>query len=119
MGQLGTAVQVLGGLAGVALYAADVVTVTGIVGPVVLFMVGTGLAMPNAQAGAIGPFPRMAGAASALLGFFQMGLAALVGILVGHGSTRSALAMMAARSEERRVGKECVRTLRSRWCPEN
>src|SRR3546814_14736053 len=106
-------------------------------------MVGTGLAMPNAQAGAIGPFPRMAGAASALLGFFQMGLAALVGILVGHGSTSSALAMMAAialvalggalaywlvvhpaprpaeteRSAERRGGEECVRTCRSRWSP--
>jgi len=62
----------------------------------VVFMAGTGLALPNAQAGAIGPFPRMAGAASALLGFFQMGLAALVGIAVGHGSARSALAMMVA-----------------------
>lgn len=96
MVQLGTAVQLAGGLVGVALYAAGVVTVAGIVGPVVLFMVGTGLALPNAQAGAIGPFPRMAGAASALLGFFQMGLAALVGIAVGHGSATSALAMMAA-----------------------
>jgi DHA1 family bicyclomycin/chloramphenicol resistance-like MFS transporter len=52
--------------------------------------------MPNAQAGAIGPFPKVAGSASALLGFFQMGLAALVGIAVGHGSGQSALAMMAA-----------------------
>jgi DHA1 family bicyclomycin/chloramphenicol resistance-like MFS transporter len=38
----------------------------------------------------------MAGSASALLGFFQMGLAALVGIVVGHGSGSSALTMMAA-----------------------
>lgn len=96
MVQSGTAVQLVGGLAGVALYAAGFVTVAGIVGPVVLFMVGTGLALPNAQAGAIGPFPRMAGAASALLGFFQMGFAALVGIAVGHGSDSSAFAMMAA-----------------------
>jgi DHA1 family bicyclomycin/chloramphenicol resistance-like MFS transporter len=96
MVQLGTTVQVLGGLAGVALYAAGIVTVSSIVGPVVVFMIGTGLAMPNAQAGAIGPFPRMAGSASALLGFFQMGLAALVGIVVGHGSGSSALTMMAA-----------------------
>jgi DHA1 family bicyclomycin/chloramphenicol resistance-like MFS transporter len=96
MVQLGTAVQLAGGLAGVAVYGAGLVTVVSIVGPVVLFMVGTGLALPNAQAGAVGPFPRMAGAASALLGFFQMGLAALVGIAVGHGSASSALAMMAA-----------------------
>lgn len=96
MVQLGTAVQAAGGLLGVALYAAGIVTVTSIVAPVMLFMVGTGLALPNAQAGAIGPFPHMAGAASALLGFFQMGLAALIGIAVGHGSATSALAMMAA-----------------------
>jgi MFS transporter, DHA1 family, multidrug resistance protein len=96
MVQFGTAVQILGGLAGVALYAAGIVTVTSIVGPVVVFMIGTGLVLPNAQAGAIGPFPRIAGSASALLGFFQMGLAALVGIAVGHGSGQSALPMMAA-----------------------
>src|SRR3546814_13597214 len=96
MVQFGTAVQLVGGLAGVALYAAGVVTVAGIVGPVVVFMIGTGLGLPNAQAGAIGPFPHMAGSASALLGFFQMGFAALVGIAVGHGSGSSPLAMIAA-----------------------
>lgn len=96
MVQIGTAIQVAGGLAGVALYAAGIVNVASIIIPVAIFMVGTGLAMPNAQAGAIGPFPRMAGAASALLGFCQMGLAALVGIAVGHGSGESALTMMAA-----------------------
>ncbi|GAB4392569.1 MAG: Bcr/CflA family multidrug efflux MFS transporter [Kiloniellaceae bacterium] len=96
MVQIGTAVQVAGGLAGVGLYLSGSLTVAGIVAPVAVFMIGTGLAMPNAQAGAIGPFPRMAGAASALLGFCQMGLAALVGIAVGHGSGESALPMMAA-----------------------
>lgn len=94
--QLGTTVQVAGGLAGVGLQLAGIVTLPAIVGPVVIFMAGTGLAMPNALAGAIGPFPRIAGSASALLGFCQMGLAALVGIAVGHGSGESAFAMMAA-----------------------
>jgi DHA1 family bicyclomycin/chloramphenicol resistance-like MFS transporter len=96
MVQIGTAVQVAGGLLGVALYAAGIISVSAVVGPVVVFMIGTGLVLPNAQAGAIGPFPRVAGSASALLGFFQMGLAALVGIVVGHGSGQSALAMMLA-----------------------
>ncbi len=96
MVQLGTAVQVAGGAAGLGLLLLDSVTLAGIVLPVVVFMLGTGLAMPNAQAGAIGPFPRAAGSASALLGFFQMGLAALIGIAVGHGSGESAFAMMAA-----------------------
>jgi DHA1 family bicyclomycin/chloramphenicol resistance-like MFS transporter len=48
-----------------------------------LFCVGVGLVMPNSMAGAIGPFPTMAGAASALLGFIQMTIAAAVGIGVG------------------------------------
>ncbi|MEQ8355602.1 MAG: multidrug effflux MFS transporter [Kiloniellaceae bacterium] len=96
MVQLGTAVQVFGGLAGLGIFLLGVVTVAGIVLPVAVFMAGTGIVMPNAQAGAIGPFPRMAGSASALLGFFQMGLAALVGIAVGHSSGESALAMMTA-----------------------
>lgn len=60
-------------------------TVVNVVGPQALAMVGVGFIMPNAQAGAIGPFPTMAGAASALLGFCQMGLAAAVGLAIAHG----------------------------------
>ncbi len=55
-----------------------------IVLPMMIFMVGVGFVMPNAFAGGIGPFPQMAGAASALLGFLQMAVAAVVGIAVGH-----------------------------------
>lgn len=94
--RLGGAVQALGGLLGVLLYGAGFFSVVSVVGPVAVFMVGAGLVLPNAQAGALGPFPKNAGAASALLGFFQMGFAALVGIAVGHGSGSSALPMMAA-----------------------
>jgi DHA1 family bicyclomycin/chloramphenicol resistance-like MFS transporter len=36
------------------------------------------------MAGAVGPYPEKAGSASALLGFTQMGGAAVVGALVGH-----------------------------------
>jgi DHA1 family bicyclomycin/chloramphenicol resistance-like MFS transporter len=50
--------------------------------PVVLYMVGFALAQPNAQSGAIAPFPQMAGRASALLGFLQWGLAAVGGLIV-------------------------------------
>src|SRR3546814_16292395 len=116
MVQFGTAVQLVGGLAGVALYAAGVVTVAGIVGPVVVFMIGTGLGLPNAQAGAIGPFPHMAGSAPALLGFFQLGFSALVGLAVGQGSGRPPLAMIAAiRTEGCRVGKGGVMTCDIWW----
>jgi DHA1 family bicyclomycin/chloramphenicol resistance-like MFS transporter len=35
-----------------------------IVGPMLIFMIGVGLVLPNSIAGAIAPFPRAAGAAS-------------------------------------------------------
>ncbi len=63
---------------------ANVVTVVTIVGPQVVAMLGVGFIFPNAQAGAIGPFPTKAGAASALVGFCQMGIASVVGIGIGH-----------------------------------
>ena len=50
--------------------------------------------MPHSMAGALGPFPRMAGTASALMGFVQMGLAALSGFLVGAFLTTTALPMV-------------------------
>ena len=59
-------------------------TVATVVIPQVIAMLGVGLVFPNCQAGAIGPFPTMAGAASSLLGFSQMGVAAAVGLAIGH-----------------------------------
>jgi DHA1 family bicyclomycin/chloramphenicol resistance-like MFS transporter len=61
-----------------------------------VYMIGVGLTMPNAMAGAIGPFPKMAGTASALLGFVQMGVAALVGVAVGHLDDATARPMASA-----------------------
>ena len=84
----GAAVSVLGGalLAGIAWagVGGGLAGAAAIVAPMMLYMAGTGLVMPNAMAGAVGPFPRLAGAASALLGFVQMTVAAGVGIAVGH-----------------------------------
>lgn len=74
-------------LAGGAMAAfawAGQVTVASIVVPQMVAMVGVGLVFPNGQAGAIGPFPTMAGAASSLVGFCQMGIAAAVGLAIGH-----------------------------------
>lgn len=68
-------------MAGIAL--AGVETVWAVLGPMMVYMFGVGFVLPNAMAGALGPFPTRAGAASALLGFTQMGLAALVGVGVG------------------------------------
>jgi DHA1 family bicyclomycin/chloramphenicol resistance-like MFS transporter len=87
----GAVICSLGGLAMAGLALAGVETVWSVLGPMMLFTVGVGLVMPNSMAGAIGPFPTMAGAASALLGFTQMTIAAAVGVGVGaafDGTTR-------------------------------
>jgi DHA1 family bicyclomycin/chloramphenicol resistance-like MFS transporter len=51
--------------------------------PLILYMLGFAVTQPNAQAGAISPFPLLAGRASALLGFLQWSIAALAGLALG------------------------------------
>lgn len=93
---IGGAASLAGGLAMVAL-ARQVGTAPwapfAIVAPMVCYMIGTGIVMPNAQAGGLGPFPRMAGAASALMGFLQMAIAAAFGIAFGQLHDGTALPM--------------------------
>ncbi|MEQ8815536.1 MAG: multidrug effflux MFS transporter [Thalassobaculum sp.] len=80
----GAAVSTAAGLAMAGFAWAGEATVATIVLPQIVAMFGVGLVFPNCQAGAIGPFPTMAGAASALLGFSQMGVAAAVGLGIGY-----------------------------------
>ncbi|MEE4658997.1 MAG: multidrug effflux MFS transporter [Halieaceae bacterium] len=54
-----------------------------IVLPMALFAMALGLVLPHAMATALREFPQMAGTASALFGFIQMGLSAFTGVLVG------------------------------------
>ncbi|WP_028604433.1 multidrug effflux MFS transporter [Ottowia thiooxydans] len=49
-----------------------------------LFMLAHGVHQPCAQSGAVGPFPSMAGAASALNGFFMMAVAFPIGLWIGQ-----------------------------------
>jgi DHA1 family bicyclomycin/chloramphenicol resistance-like MFS transporter len=51
--------------------------------PMVFYATGMGLILPNAMAVALRGYPHMAGTASALLGFIQMGLSASATALVG------------------------------------
>jgi MFS transporter, DHA1 family, multidrug resistance protein len=80
-GDVMTAIGAMTSLAGGALMLgfilAGLVSPATIVGSMMIFMCGFGMAAPNALAGAMAPFPMMAGAASAMIGFAQMGLAAL------------------------------------------
>jgi DHA1 family bicyclomycin/chloramphenicol resistance-like MFS transporter len=93
---LGGLVACAGGLAMAALAWGGVETVAAIVGPSVVYMVGVGMVFPNAQAGAMGPFPTKAGAAAALVGFLQMAIAAVVGIAVGAAFDGSSVPMATA-----------------------
>lgn len=52
--------------------------------PGYLFMLGHGVHQPCGQSGAIGPFPKAAGAASALNGFLMMVAAFVVGAWIGQ-----------------------------------
>lgn len=86
----GSALSVCAGmlLFGIAYSGAQ--SVASVVAPMVLYMISVGIIMPNSMAGAIGPFAKMAGAASALMGFIQMAIAAVVGGTVGviHDGTQ-------------------------------
>ncbi len=67
--------------------------IAAIILPHMIYMAGVGIVLPQTIAGALAPFPTMAGSASALLGFTQMSLAALVGIVVGEFHDGSPLVM--------------------------
>jgi len=96
---LGLACYVAGGLLMAGLAWARVTHVAAVVGPMAVFMLGNGMVMPSGLAGAIGPFPQMAGAASALTGFVQMTVGAAASVAVGalhDGSPRPMATMLAA-----------------------
>lgn len=94
--RIGTLLSLGGGLVGGVLALAGVLHVLAIVVPVFLFILGAGVTLPNATANAVGPYATMAGLASSLLGFAQMAIAAVVGIVVGHLNDGTALPMMGA-----------------------
>lgn len=78
------AVFTLAGGTGMGVLAyVGVINVWAIMVPQVLFMVGHGIHQPCSQSGAIGPFPKAAGAASALNGFGMMVVAFAVGAYLG------------------------------------
>jgi DHA1 family bicyclomycin/chloramphenicol resistance-like MFS transporter len=79
----GAALQAAAGLAMALLVAAGVRVPASIVAPMFFYGIAHGMIQPAAQAGAMAPFPRSAGAAAALTGFVMMIAAALVGFWTG------------------------------------
>jgi DHA1 family bicyclomycin/chloramphenicol resistance-like MFS transporter len=95
----GALIGLAGGALALSLALAGRLDVAAVVAPVFLFMIGAGLMLPNAIAGAIAPYPMMAGTASAFLGVVQMGVAAALGIAVGQlhdGTARGMTGALAA-----------------------
>jgi DHA1 family bicyclomycin/chloramphenicol resistance-like MFS transporter len=72
-----------GGLAMAMLAVAGIAHWAAILLPQFVCMFAHGINFPCAQAGAVAPFPRQAGAAAGVFGFVTMALAALVGWWMG------------------------------------
>mgnify|MGYP000137230536 FL=1 len=68
-------------------------SVLSIMGPFYLFVLGHGIHQPCGQSGAVGPFPKAAGAASALGGFLMMVAAFVTGLWLGSAKDGSAMPM--------------------------
>lgn len=92
---LGAAAMALGGAVMVAMLAFTPVGAWGIVAAVGLYLVGMGMTLAQAQAGALLPYPDRAGAASSLLGFVIQTASAVMGAIIGHvlGTTAWPLAI--------------------------
>jgi len=80
---VGAALQAAAGSTMALLVAARVNVPASIVAPMFFYGAAHGMIQPAAQAGAMAPFARSAGAATALMGFVMMAAAALVGAWIG------------------------------------
>jgi len=69
-------------------------SVMGLMGPFYLFILAHGIHQPCGQSGAVGPFPKAAGAASALGGFLMMVAAFATGLWLGVANDGSAMPMV-------------------------
>jgi DHA1 family bicyclomycin/chloramphenicol resistance-like MFS transporter len=94
----GTTIGAAAGSVMAGLAWAGVASVPSVIVPMFGFAFGLGFVLPNAAAGAIGPFPRMAGLASAVLGFVQLTGSALyaVGVSRFYDSTLRPMTMAVA-----------------------
>lgn len=79
----GTVLAALSGTVMAALAWAGVNSVWAILGPMFVFMASFALVLPQATAGALGPFPAAAGMAASVLGIFQTGIGAPAGWAMG------------------------------------
>jgi DHA1 family bicyclomycin/chloramphenicol resistance-like MFS transporter len=97
----GTALMLVAGITLGALSLAEVHHPAAVIVPMFAFMVTFTLTMPTATAGALTPFPQIAGSASSLLAFCQFVVASTAALVVGltlDGTTRPMSLAIAAAS---------------------
>lgn len=92
---IGGRIGLIAGIAGPLTVWLAPPSVATVVAPMFFYAFSVGFVMPNSMAGAMAPFPHMAGAASALMGFIQMALSAIFGAWVGWMYDGTAMPMMA------------------------
>jgi len=95
---VGAGLAVAGATAMATVWASGWVLVASVVGSMMVYSLGIGIALPTTMAGGIEPYPTMAGAASALLGCAQMvsgALSSLAVALLGGGVAAVALVLAA------------------------
>ena len=94
---VGSAAVAFGGVLMLALVTLGPKTPAAVVAPMMVYLFGVGLVMPQAMASALQPFPERAGAASSLVGFAQMTFGAIVGVALGRSlGSESVLALPVA-----------------------
>jgi DHA1 family bicyclomycin/chloramphenicol resistance-like MFS transporter len=101
MVRAGTTLMLAAGLALGALALAGVQHPLAVVVPMFAYMVAFMLTMPPATAGALTPFPQIAGSASSLLSFCQFAVASTAALVVGvtfDGTSRPMSLAIAAAS---------------------
>ena len=86
---VGVVVIAAGGLS-LALAVATGVPGLWLVAAMALYLAGVGLAMPQAMAGALTPFPDRAGTAASLMGLVQQAVAAIIAAVIGAYLVQSA-----------------------------
>jgi DHA1 family bicyclomycin/chloramphenicol resistance-like MFS transporter len=90
---IGLALCVAGGGAMSGFALGGVLTVPAVIGPMAIFSSGLGFVFASGIAGAMAPFPQVAGVASAWLGFLQMLVAAATTTVLGIFKATSAAPM--------------------------
>jgi DHA1 family bicyclomycin/chloramphenicol resistance-like MFS transporter len=94
---LGVSVSLCGAVAGVVLLFQGLVSPEAVFLPMTLVAIGNGLSQPNGIAAAVSVDPRIAGAASGLMGFMQMTMGGIFTIVVGvfqNDTDQSAMALV-------------------------